>query len=192
MQIPPMIQPQIPPMIKKLAITSIGDKFVGFGTFGTFGSFGSGFGMGGGGKKMPKSASVSITWMVLIGVQVFNTPLSQYIREFKMEAINDATGTIKWKDTLAQLQYEHLWPYMTIRGLTTGAQAQSFGWQKRIKSTGSINLKASFSAFDSDLMKAFKNFMRDSRRREEGLNGIFGSCDDAKDKPDCTVRELIS
>jgi len=149
-------------------------------------SLGSGFGMGGGGKKMPKSASVSITWMVLIGVQVFNTPLSQYIREFKMEAINDATRTIKWKDTLAQLQYEHLWPYMTIRGLATSAEGQNFGWKKTIKATGSINLKSTFSAFDSDLMDAFKKFMRDPNRRDEGLNGIFGSCDSAKNNPNCT------
>ena len=160
---------------------------IGTNTFGNF----SRFGMEGGGKKMPKSASVSITWMVLIGVQVFNTPLSQYIREFKESVINDTTGTIKWENTLAQLQYEHLWPYMTIRGLTTSAEGQNFGWKKKIKATGSINLKATFSAFDSDLMDSFKKFMRDPNRRDEGLKGIFGSCDGAKDNPQCTYIAKI-
>ena len=144
-------------------------------------------GGGGGGEKIPQLASVSITWMVLIGVQVFNTPLSQYIRNFKESVINDTTSSLKWENTLAKLQYEHLWPYMSIRELTTGAEAQSFGWQKRIKPTGPINLKAANnSAFDSDFMKAFKKFMRDPARRNEGLKGIFGSCDDAKNKPVCT------
>ncbi|MDA9298769.1 hypothetical protein N9P79_00205, partial [Crocinitomicaceae bacterium] len=142
---------------------------------------------GGGGETIPQLASVSITWMVLIGVQVFNTPLSQYIRNFKVSVINDTTSSLKWENTLAKLQYEHLWPYMSIRELTTGAEAQSFGWQKRIKPTGPINLKAANnSAFDSDFMKAFKKFMRDPDRRDEGLKGIFGSCDDAKNKPVCT------
>ena len=141
---------------------------------------------GGGGETIPQLASVSITWMVLIGVQVFNTPLSQYIRNFKASVINKTTD-LKWENTLAKLQYEHLWPYMSIRELTTGAEAQSFGWQKRIKPTGPINLKAANnSAFDSDFMKAFKKFMRDPDRRDEGLKGIFGSCDDAKNKPVCT------
>lgn len=142
---------------------------------------------GGGGETIPQLASVSITWMVLIGVQVFNTPLSQYIRNFKVSVINDTTSSLKWENTLAKLQYEHLWPYMSIRELTTGAEAQSFGWQKRIKPTGPINLKAANnSAFDSDFMKAFKKFMRDPDRRDEGLKGIFGSCDDAKNNPVCT------
>ena len=141
---------------------------------------------GGGGETIPQLASVSITWMVLIGVQVFNTPLSQYIRNFKVSVINKTTY-LKWENTLAKLQYEHLWPYMSIRELTTGAEAQSFGWQKRIKPTGPINLKAANnSAFDSDFMKAFKKFMRDPDRRDEGLKGIFGSCDDAKNNPVCT------
>ena len=52
-------------------------------------------------------------------------------------------------------------------------------------------MKATFSAFDSDLMDAFKKFMRDPNRRDEGLKGIFGSCDGAKDNPQCTYIAKI-
>ena len=67
--------------------------------------------------------------MVLIAFKYLIHHL-QYIREFKESVINDTTGTIKWENTLAQLQYEHLWPYMTIRGLTTSAEGQNFDGKK--------------------------------------------------------------
>ena len=133
----------------------------------------------GGGTSIPLNASVTITWSVLLGVQSFNTPLSSYIKKYKYTKVG--TGSTarlpKWNGTLAKLQYDHLYPYMTTRNDFTKAEAISHGFMRNVGSTGGPNLSGVSNSFDKDLMTAFKNYVITESGNWKGLFGTTTTTD---------------